>query len=170
MLFVFLIPRILFFDICFKFFVIRKTLILTKSRNYQFFCPFQRIFFLNLIRRVKTKFMISSSLDTFICYINTPWNFAGNNSTRSSPPEVFLSKGNLKIYRKFTGEHPSQSVISVKLLCTSVWVPFCKFAACFQNMFSSEHLWTAVSGEFFNIRVLHIPSSLCGKAHGVLLL
>ena len=35
---------------------------------------------------------------------------------RSSPPEVFLGKGILKICSIFTGEHPSQSVISIKLL------------------------------------------------------
>ena len=35
----------------------------------------------------------------------------------SSHPEVFLGKGVLKIYSKFTGEHPCRSVISKKLLC-----------------------------------------------------
>ena len=34
---------------------------------------------------------------------------------RSSPPEVFLGKGVLKICSKFTGEHPCRSVISIKL-------------------------------------------------------
>ena len=34
---------------------------------------------------------------------------------RSSPSEVFLAKGILKIYSKFTGEHPCRSVISIKL-------------------------------------------------------
>ena len=34
---------------------------------------------------------------------------------RSSPPEVFLEKGVLKICRKFTEEHPYRSVISIKL-------------------------------------------------------
>ena len=38
-----------------------------------------------------------------------------NMSVRSSPPEVFLGKGALKIYSKFTGEHPCRSVISIKL-------------------------------------------------------
>ena len=38
------------------------------------------------------------------------------SKTRSIPPEVFLAKGFLKIYSKFTGEHPCQSVISIKLL------------------------------------------------------
>ena len=35
--------------------------------------------------------------------------------SRSSPSEVFLRKGILKICRKFTGEHPCRSVISIKL-------------------------------------------------------
>ena len=34
---------------------------------------------------------------------------------RSSPPELLLRKDVLNIYRKFTGEHPCRSVISVKL-------------------------------------------------------
>ena len=34
---------------------------------------------------------------------------------RSSPSEVFLGKGVLKICNKFTGEHPCRSVISIKL-------------------------------------------------------
>ena len=37
------------------------------------------------------------------------------SSTRSSPPEVFLRKGVLKICIKFTGEHLCRSVISIKL-------------------------------------------------------
>ena len=39
---------------------------------------------------------------------------------RSSRPEVFLGKRVLKIYRKFTGEHPCQSGISIKLLCNFI--------------------------------------------------
>ena len=37
-------------------------------------------------------------------------------SIRSSHPEVFLGKDVLKRCSKFTGEHPSRSVISIKLL------------------------------------------------------
>ena len=37
--------------------------------------------------------------------------------SRSSPPEVFLGKGVLKICSKFTGEHPCQNAISIKLFC-----------------------------------------------------
>ena len=35
---------------------------------------------------------------------------------KSSRSKVFLGKGVLKICRKFTGEHPCQSVMSIKLL------------------------------------------------------
>ena len=38
---------------------------------------------------------------------------------RSSPPEMFLWKGVLKICSKFTDEHTCRSVISKKLLCNS---------------------------------------------------
>ena len=33
------------------------------------------------------------------------------SDNRSSHPELFLGKGVLKIFSKFTGEHPGQSVI-----------------------------------------------------------
>ena len=39
---------------------------------------------------------------------------------RSSHPEVFWRKGVLKICSKFTGKHPCQSVISIKLLCNFI--------------------------------------------------
>ena len=38
-------------------------------------------------------------------------------NTRNIPPEVFLGKGVLKMYSKFTGEYLCRSVISIKLLC-----------------------------------------------------
>ena len=38
-----------------------------------------------------------------------------NLINRSSPPWVFLGKGVLKIYSKFTAEHPCRSVITIKL-------------------------------------------------------
>ena len=42
---------------------------------------------------------------------------------------MLLEKGVLKICRKFTGEHPCRSVISIKLL----YMYSCKYAAYFQN-------------------------------------
>ena len=38
----------------------------------------------------------------------------------SNPLEVFLGKGVLKIYSKFTGKHPCRSAISIRLLCARV--------------------------------------------------
>ena len=86
-------------------------------------------------------------------WLQTRYNKAPNNNIgyqyyglhfRSSPPEVFLGRGTLKICNKFTGEHPCWSAISIKLLValqlywnhTSSWVFSCKFAAYFQNTFS----------------------------------
>ena len=46
----------------------------------------------------------------------------GDGEIRSSPLEVFLGKGVLKICRKLTGEHPCWSVISIKFRCNS-WYP-----------------------------------------------
>ena len=40
------------------------------------------------------------------------------STNRSSHPGVFLGKGVLKIYSKFTGEHPCRSSISMKLHAT----------------------------------------------------
>ena len=37
---------------------------------------------------------------------------------RNSPPEVFFRNGVLKISSKFIGEHPCQSVITIKLFCS----------------------------------------------------
>ena len=60
----------------------------------------------------------------------------------SKRPEVFLRKGGPKIYSKFAGEHPCQSVISTKLLGKFIEITLrhgyspVKFAAYFQNIFS----------------------------------
>ena len=45
-------------------------------------------------------------------------------SSRGSHPEGFLRKGVLKIYSKFTGEHPCRSAISIMLLCNSTEIAF----------------------------------------------
>ena len=58
---------------------------------------------------------------------------------RSNPPEVFLRKVILKIYRKFTGGHPCRSVISIKMFCNFIGIILrqrlfsCKFAVYFHN-------------------------------------
>ena len=72
---------------------------------------------------------------------------------RSSRPEVFLGKGVRKMCTKLTGEYPSRTVISIKLLCNFIKITlshgcfFCKFAAYFQNNSAQEHLCVAVFGQ-----------------------
>ena len=46
-------------------------------------------------------------------------NHESDLTSRSNPSEVFLGKCAQKICRKFTEEHPCQSVISIKLLCNT---------------------------------------------------
>ena len=56
--------------------------------------------------------------------VRTENYYSADNSTlsmilinsRSSPSEVFLAKGVLEICSKFTGQHPCQNMISIKLL------------------------------------------------------
>ena len=79
----------------------------------------------------------------YICKKAPPQMFERVPSTlqtrlhRSSPLGVFLRKGALKICSKFTGKHPCQSVISIKLLCNFIEITlwhemfFWKFVAYF---------------------------------------
>ena len=39
---------------------------------------------------------------------------------RSSPPDVFIGKSVLKIFRKFTGEQLCQNALSIKLFCNFI--------------------------------------------------
>ena len=61
---------------------------------------------------------------------NLYWGYQHCNkgSFQSSPAEVFLRKGVLKLCCRFTGEHPCINGVSA-------WMFFCKFAAYFQNTF-----------------------------------
>ena len=92
-----------------------------------------------------------SKLRFYFYFIKWALTHSFRSSTlRSSRPEVFQQKGVLKICRKFTGDHPCQTVILIKLLSNllkshSAWVFSCKFAAYFQNTLFSEYLWTAAS-------------------------
>ena len=70
---------------------------------------------------------------------------------RSNPPEGFLGKDILKIWSKFTGEHPCRSVISIKLLCNFIEITFphgcspVNLLHIYWNTFSWEHLWRAAT-------------------------
>ena len=74
-----------------------------------------------------TKWQGSKINQTFMpnFLLSPPWkSFTSQKSYsfRSSSPEVFLVKNVLKICSKFTGEHPCQSVISLKLKHVSIGV------------------------------------------------
>ena len=72
---------------------------------------------------------------------------------KSSSLKVLLAEGALKICSKFTGEHPCQSVISVKLQNkTLAWVFSSKFTAYFQNTLS---LRTPLDGCFGDFLVVY---------------
>ena len=70
---------------------------------------------------------------------------------RSSRPEVFLGKDVLRIFSKFTGEHPCRSTISIKLLCNFIEIALrhgcspVNLLPIFKNTFSKEHLWVTAS-------------------------
>ena len=102
----------------------------------------------NIKKCVFNLLVIEKWVMQFYIYKNTLFcSLAGNmkDINRSSPPEVFLRKGVLKICCKFTGEYPCRSVISIKLQSFSAWGFSCKFAAYFQSTFSQEHLWRTAS-------------------------
>ena len=71
---------------------------------------------------------------------------------RSSPSEVFYEKGVPKICSIFTGQHPCQSVISIKFQSNFIEMTLwhvcsfsCKFTAYFHNTFYHVHLWVTAS-------------------------
>ena len=60
------------------------------------------------------------SLDLFGILLNNNvvlFSHQQQNFFGSSRPEVFLQKGVLKIWSKFTGEHPCRSATSIKSFC-----------------------------------------------------
>ena len=72
----------------------------------------------------------------FLLFIKKTWRtlYRLEQPSRSVLKESWCSEGVQKLCSKFTGEHPCQIVISIKLVNhTSTWLFFCKFAAYFQN-------------------------------------
>ena len=60
-----------------------------------------------------SKLLRALNFDRFFICSAPQWN---KTYYRSSRPDAFLEKGILKIWSKFTREHPSRSSISIKLL------------------------------------------------------
>ena len=71
--------------------------------------------YLAFLSRKSTRLLISSEL-LFENFNMTSYH-EKDTMTRSSPSEVFLGKGILKICSKFIGEHPYRSAFSIKLPC-----------------------------------------------------
>ena len=69
------------------------------------------------------------------------------NRYRTSPPEVLLGKGVLKICSTFTGEHPCRSMISIKLQSNFIEIALrlgsspVNLLHIFQYTLLYEHLW-----------------------------
>ena len=104
----------------------------------------QRCFSVNTVKFLRTAFF-TKHLRWLLLYLSR--NKFSNIlllriPVRSSPPELIFGKSVLKICSKFTGEHPCQSVILIKLQNNFIEITlrhgcfFCKFAAYFQNTFS----------------------------------
>ena len=75
---------------------------------------------------------------------------------RSSHSEMFLVKDVLKICSKFTGKHPCQNVISIKLLCNFIEITLphgCSPVNLLHIYSYSEHLWlkTPLDSYFWKI-------------------
>ena len=63
---------------------------------------------------------LKNFLATFFNQVNHNGGTVVLITYRSSHPEVFLEKVVLKIYSKFTGEHPCRSAISIRLFCNFI--------------------------------------------------
>ena len=78
---------------------------------------------------------------------------------RSSPGEVFLAKGALKICSKFTGEHPCQSVTSIKSQSNFIEIIF--WDGCspvnLLHIFSAPFLKNTSGGLLLKIETSHFP-------------
>ena len=75
-------------------------------------CIIRRIFTIAFIFPLKTTIAVVLAPE-----VQNLLLFFLRKSFISSRPEAFLRKGVLKIYSKFTGEHPWRNAISMKLLC-----------------------------------------------------
>ena len=66
------------------------------------------------------------------------WSETTQATHRSGPSDVFLGKDVLKICCKFTGEHPCQNLISIKLLCNFIEITLRHLLHIFKTTFSKN--------------------------------
>ena len=97
-------------------------------------------------------FKCSLIFQSFQNFVSTVCKTCLHKKSRSSPSQVFLRKGVLKIDSKFTGEHPCQSAIPIKLLCNVIEITLrhecspINLLHMFRIPFSEEYPWMAASG------------------------
>ena len=70
-------------------------------------------YFCNVAKTCSYGINISRNLEIKYLFFISKHSLPRLSDFRSSPPEMFLGKGVLKICSKFTGEHPCRSVISI---------------------------------------------------------
>ena len=100
----------------------------------------------NIIFKLQNWDILKSGFNIFLAF--PKFCFHGS---RSSPSEVFLEKGVLKMCSKFTGEHPCRGGISIKLLKSHFGMGVLLHICC---MFA-EHLFlrTPLEGCFCHLQV-----------------
>ena len=74
-----------------------------------------RCFFVNFSKILRTPSVDACAVPIPLLMIYFAQHLVETTSYRSSHPGMFLGKGVLKRCSNFTGEHPCQSVISIKL-------------------------------------------------------
>ena len=90
----------------------------TLALNFTFFWNIRKI--LNYLELSPIIFTIKNLVKVSKLFLLSPCCCMEETKNKSSHPEVFLGKVVLKLCSKFTGEHPCQSAISVKLLCNFI--------------------------------------------------
>ena len=78
------------------------------------FCKTQRQTSLSCLQSLAATCIVSSNIYSKIKRRENEW-LMSISVYRSNPSEVVLVEGVLKIYRKFTGQHPCRRAISIKL-------------------------------------------------------
>ena len=97
-----------------------------KKSKFLFYFSFEFYLFLyirkilNYLEVSPIIFTIKNLVKSSKLFLLSPCCCMEETKNKSSHPEVFLGKVVLKLCSKFTGEHPCQSAISVKLLCNFI--------------------------------------------------
>ena len=121
-----------------KTFKFKNIQFLIFSYSVQFYAYFMKLVWFSIFRSdAKQKFQWKFVFHTK----GSPWQKMKwiTKKCRSSPSEVFLGKDVLEICSKFTGEHPYQSVISIKLLCNFFEITFRHVLLLKQNVLRKGH-------------------------------